>query len=87
MIVSVNKVRIEDKKVEVEVKPQLYVFVVRYTDKSGDQYVRSLISDTKEVCFNLNGNVDVELIKWFIYVLNAEKEPWEFDQVFTGERI
>lgn len=88
MKINVQQITVENKEVEVDIDPNIYVFIVKYTRYDGSQYVSKVISSSLKVYFYRPNEVkNIELVKWFIYTLNAEKESWEFDQNFDGNGI
>lgn len=88
MKIPIQKINIINTEVEVNIDPNMYVFIVKYTRHDGSEYVLKLISSSKDIYIHRPSDAkDFEIVKWFIYVLNTEKEGWEFDPNYNGQAI
>ena len=87
MVIEVTKFQPVIKEVIVDISPVKVLFLVKFKYGDGTEDLKEIWSDTTDGYIDLHDFADYEIVKYFIYTLNANLEGSMFVPNYRGKRF
>lgn len=87
MVIQVKKFEPVIRNIVVDIPPVKVLFLVKFKYGDGTEVLKEIWADTTDGYFDLHDFVDYEIVKYYIYVLNADLDGCMFSPNYQGKKF